>query len=336
MENPFFSIITPVYNSERFLRECIDSVLNQTYSSWELILIDDGSKDNSGKICDKFASMDSRIKVIHKENKGQYDSRRRGIEIASGMYCIGLDSDDYYELDCLERVYGALKKYGCDMVVWNWNIRMDGGINKKCKPYIPPNTIYSMAEYLPKMIFATDHSLCNKAIKCEYLQKTVSKEVPTDIRMAEDYMMIIGALCMSKDVYVMEDVLYNYRHYGESVSDVQSVKYVTDMLRASEYVQEQLEKYGMLSDDVKKADSISLLDSIGYRISEAFKIGAVTLDDCQKIVSIEFYKLLAPYEKRKYFDFEKFLVLKFLRYRLYYMNRLLFWLKKIKRSIHEK
>jgi glycosyltransferase involved in cell wall biosynthesis len=334
MENPVFSIITPVYNSERFLRECIDSVLNQTYSSWELILVDDGSIDNSGKICDEYASIDSRIKAIHKENKGQYDSRRCGIEIATGTYCIGLDSDDYYDLDSLEKIHIALTKSDCELVVWN--IRMVGELNKSCEPYMPPNKNYPMADYLPKMILATDHSLCNKAIKREYLLKSVSADVPTDIRMSEDYMMIIGALCMSKDVYVMDDVLYNYRHYGESVSYVQTAKYAIDMLRASEYVQEQLEKYNMLTKEVKEADSVSLLDSICYRVSEAFKQGVVTKEECNNIASNTFYKTLSPYEKRSNFDLEKYIILKFLRYRLYYMNRLLFFVKKIKRIIHER
>jgi glycosyltransferase involved in cell wall biosynthesis len=334
MESPFFSIITPVYNSERFLRECVDSVINQTFVDWELILVDDGSTDNSGDICDEYALKDKRIKTIHKENKGQYDSRRRAIEIAIGKYCIGLDSDDYYDLECLELVYDAIIKSGCDVV--SWNIRLVGNENWSVEAYLPPNKCYPMAEYLPMMIAATDHSLCNKAIKLEYLQKTVSPKISTDIRMSEDYMMTIGALCMAKKVYIIEDVLYNYRKYGDSVSYVQSAQNVTDMLYASEYAQEQLGKYGMLSEKVKGADCTALLNSIAYRISEAFKAEVITKKECQEIVLNKFYKSLAPYEKRKYLGFERTLVLKFLRYRLYYLNKLLFKIKKIKRIIHER
>ena len=94
--SPYFSIITPVYNSQKYLRKCIESVLEQTYSSWELILIDDGSTDASGKICDSFCN-DTRIKVIHQENAGALSSRIRGIQLASGKYQLGLDSDDYLD-----------------------------------------------------------------------------------------------------------------------------------------------------------------------------------------------------------------------------------------------
>ena len=98
---PFFSIITPVYNCRRYIRKCIESVVNQTYQSWELILVDDGSTDSSGEICDSYC-YDSRIKVIHQNNKGELESRINGIAIAEGVYILGLDADDYYDKRCLE------------------------------------------------------------------------------------------------------------------------------------------------------------------------------------------------------------------------------------------
>lgn len=93
------SIIVPVYNVEEYLSECVDSVLNQTYSDIEVILVDDGSTDQSGNICDEYAEMDSRIKVIHKKNEGVSAARNTGIETASGERIIFVDSDD-----CLHRV----------------------------------------------------------------------------------------------------------------------------------------------------------------------------------------------------------------------------------------
>lgn len=91
----FFSIIIPVYNVERYLRECVDSILNQTFVDFELILVDDGSKDASGDICDSYATKDDRVKVIHKENGGQSTARNAGTEIATGKYVIYIDSDDF-------------------------------------------------------------------------------------------------------------------------------------------------------------------------------------------------------------------------------------------------
>lgn len=88
-------IIVPVYQVENYLRQCVDSILAQTFTDFELILVDDGSKDRSGQICDEYAEMDERVKVIHKENSGPSDTRNRGIEQAAGNYFMFVDSDDY-------------------------------------------------------------------------------------------------------------------------------------------------------------------------------------------------------------------------------------------------
>lgn len=99
---PTISIIVPVYNTERFLNKCIDSILNQTYTDWELILVDDGSKDNSGKICDEYGKTDERIKVIHKPNGGVSSARNSGLSMAQGKYACFIDADDWVEPTYLE------------------------------------------------------------------------------------------------------------------------------------------------------------------------------------------------------------------------------------------
>ena len=91
----FFSIVVPVYNVEKYLKECIDSILSQTFTDFELILVDDGSKDESPLICDEYAQKDERIKVIHKPNGGQAEARNVGTETAAGQYIIYIDSDDF-------------------------------------------------------------------------------------------------------------------------------------------------------------------------------------------------------------------------------------------------
>lgn len=119
---PLFSIIIPIYNVEKYLSKCIDSVINQEYKNIEIILVDDGSPDNCPKICDKYAEKDSRIKVIHKENGGLSDARNYGIKAAKGEYLLFLDSDDYWEGDCcLKNIVKKIDKnpeidvlvYGC-------------------------------------------------------------------------------------------------------------------------------------------------------------------------------------------------------------------------------
>ncbi|MFS0861494.1 glycosyltransferase family 2 protein [Fredinandcohnia sp. 179-A 10B2 NHS] len=113
--NPKISIIVPVYKVEKYLQKCVDSILTQTFKDFELILINDGSPDNCGDICDEFANMDSRVKVIHKENGGQASARNRGLDIARGDYIGFVDSDDWIEPDMYEILYSICQENKCDI-----------------------------------------------------------------------------------------------------------------------------------------------------------------------------------------------------------------------------
>ena len=105
MDEKLVSIIIPIYNSEKYLKKCIDSILEQKYNNLEIILINDGSTDNSGKICDRLAIEDKRIKVIHKLNEGVSIARNKGLEMAKGEYIFFIDSDDYID----ENIISLLK-----------------------------------------------------------------------------------------------------------------------------------------------------------------------------------------------------------------------------------
>jgi glycosyltransferase involved in cell wall biosynthesis len=105
---PLFSVVIPVYQAERYLGECIDSVLNQTYENFEVVIVDDGSSDRSGKICDTYAGKDSRVVVIHKENGGPTSARTIGAEKGKGKYILFLDSDDRLDNETLKRMSGII------------------------------------------------------------------------------------------------------------------------------------------------------------------------------------------------------------------------------------
>lgn len=113
---PQISIIVPVYKVEQYLHKCLDSILAQTFTDWECILIDDGSPDNSGAICDEYAQQDSRFRVIHQENKGSAGARNVGLQMAHGIYLICVDSDDWVEPDYLECLYNEAERAGADVV----------------------------------------------------------------------------------------------------------------------------------------------------------------------------------------------------------------------------
>ena len=109
-EGAVFSIIVPVYNVSEYLRRCLSSLINQTFKDIEIILVDDGSKDDSSAICDEYAQIDSRVKVIHKENGGLSDARNKGLEAATGNYVIFVDSDDYIDTDACDKFLPYIEK----------------------------------------------------------------------------------------------------------------------------------------------------------------------------------------------------------------------------------
>lgn len=120
------SVIVPVYNTERFLPRCLDSIAGQTYRNLEIILVDDGSTDGSGRICDEYAVRDGRVRVIHKENGGAGSARNAGLDAASGVWVTFVDSDDWIDSGTYEAVMSVAEKHGVDLVQWDRRSFTDG------------------------------------------------------------------------------------------------------------------------------------------------------------------------------------------------------------------
>lgn len=125
---PIFSIICAVYNAQNTIKKCIDSILSQTVKDWELLLIDDGSTDDSSKICDEYASRDNRIKVIHKKNEGVAATRQCGIDIAQGEYMIHVDPDDWIENNTLELMYNSSKSTNSLIAICDYSLIDNSGV----------------------------------------------------------------------------------------------------------------------------------------------------------------------------------------------------------------
>lgn len=122
------SVILPIYNVDKYLKQCLDSILNQTYKNLEIILVDDGSKDNSGKICDKYSKKDNRIKVIHKRNGGVSSARNTGLHVATGEYISFIDPDDFVEPYFIEKMHALMVENDCDIVQCDFFRYVDGNI----------------------------------------------------------------------------------------------------------------------------------------------------------------------------------------------------------------
>lgn len=129
------SVVIPVYNVEKYLRQAVDSIINQSYKNLEIILVDDGSSDNCGTICDEYKNKFGNVKVIHKENAGLGMARNSGIEIATGEYVYFHDSDDYIAEDEVEKLYNAIKKHGVDVAITGFTSVDDSGNILKIRKY---------------------------------------------------------------------------------------------------------------------------------------------------------------------------------------------------------
>lgn len=128
VNNPKVSIIVPVYNAEKFLHQCIDSILVQSFTDWEMILVDDGSKDASGRICDEYAAKDERIRGVHKENTGVSDTRNKGLDVARGKYLFFLDADDFWlRTDCMSLFVQKAEEYDLDIVRGEYSAMHEDG-----------------------------------------------------------------------------------------------------------------------------------------------------------------------------------------------------------------
>lgn len=237
---PFFSIVTPVYNGERFIKKCIESVLNQTYESWELILIDDGSTDASGRICDDFC-YDPRVKVIHQKNAGAMFSRINGIRVARGVYELGLDADDYLDKKCLEIVKRAIDVSESDLILFGF--RYVGSQKGYVRCSLRSQKVYSKREILGEVIEKTNHSLWNKAIRMDKLRQADYSDLKRKLSINLDYAQIIPILCNIDTAYVIDDILYNYRIYNNSISHSYKVQHIYDTEYVTKYVTQTLKKF---------------------------------------------------------------------------------------------
>ncbi|MDE6363164.1 MAG: glycosyltransferase [Lachnospiraceae bacterium] len=219
------SIIVPVYNVEKYLSRCIDSILEQTYHELEIILVDDGSKDCSGRICDAYARKDPRIKVVHKENGGLVNARQAGVSIASGEYVGFADPDDWMEKEMYQTLYNAVVQENADVVVEGKKEDYDG----ECFSVLNsiPTGCYSTTEQrkylLGNMISCSDFFclgiqpyLWNKLFRREQIMEHIDK-VPPLIRVGEDATISYPVLSAAKCVVVLDTAHYHYCHHQDSM-----------------------------------------------------------------------------------------------------------------------
>lgn len=220
--NQLISVIVPIYKVENYLKKCIDSIVNQTYKNIEILLIDDGSPDNCGIICDEYAKKDERIKVIHKENGGLSDARNYGIEASTGDYIIFIDSDDYVSESMCENLLICALENNADIVSCNFKeIYVDNNKEKINKQSIKESLeVYTNLEVIYKYFFdytVDINVVWNKLYKRELFFKRESIRFPKG-KLHEDDYTICKLYYYANKIVIINDVLYYYIRRCDSIT----------------------------------------------------------------------------------------------------------------------
>ena len=298
-KNPKISVIMPVYNVEEYLKKAIESVTNQSFSNFELFLVDDGSTDNSGEICDTYAKTDKRIKVIHQKNSGAHNARNNALKLSSGEYVCFFDSDDYIDPNMLKEMYEIAKNYNSDLVVSGFNINTYYNENDFIVLKYTPCTKnssqiehFSNKELFRKYAYLNfDRNMFyppwNKLYKLSYIYQN-NITFPNTYR--DDFPFVLNVI---KDI---ENVTYVTKHYYNFIrkrTESETQKYVSNLYEKREEEHEEmmkLYKYWKLDNDSNSIEMISrrYIDRIIECIVNLFN-GECKLTSIEKKQKIKLY-----------------------------------------------
>ncbi len=235
-EKPLITVVVPVYKVEKYLRQCVDSVLAQTYKNLEIILVDDGSPDNCPGICDEYAEKDERVKVIHRENGGLSAARNSGIKIAEGKYISFIDSDDYVQPVYIEQLYCALVSFDAAVSECSYSHKeseLDSQLKSDFK-------LYSDKEALTEILIERDliTSACGKLFVTEIFENIRFPEG----QLYEDYAVMPMIFNKAKKISFVDSKLYFYRVNDESITKSSFNEKHMQYFEVAERVNEYIEK----------------------------------------------------------------------------------------------
>lgn len=242
------SIIVPIYNAEKYLSQCINSIINQDYKDIELILIDDGSADGSGQICDLYQSKDERIRVIHQENRGCISARLCGIQESVGQYIGFVDSDDWIAGDMYRLLMSVVEEKQCDIVSMGYIMicgeeekKEDDGtllgeyIRGKNLDVLLSNMMYDEKEKRR----GVHPALWSKVFKKEILLKACAK-IDENITMGEDTAIFYSCCLYANSIYIMREYKYYYRIHNESMCRTMGITTICEIYSFYQYMKRVL------------------------------------------------------------------------------------------------
>lgn len=253
-----FSILVPVYNVEQYLNQCLESLIDQNSNSYEIVLVDDGSTDLSGEICDEYMEKyPELIRVIHKENAGLLMARRTAIKVAKGKYFIFVDSDDFVEKSMLSTFDEIIKKYNPDMIIYHLD-RYDGE-----KYSFFRNTLYNESRlicsnekedyYKATLLHSISNGMCGKVVSREIVDIEKDYSHFKHVSVGEDLLQSLPIITKSERIYFLNEILYHYRINPNSVGRVADYKRYYSMCS----VEKELSKYAELWNVSGKEDLVA-------------------------------------------------------------------------------
>lgn len=222
--NNVVSFIIPVYNAEKYIETCVNSIINQTISMWELILVDDGSTDTTPEICDKFALMDKRIRVIHQTNAGSAVARNSGFDVANGQWVTFIDGDDWIEENYLETLQPYMKK-DCNFIMYSYNEVKGATIKNRCNSEKEIALGKEEFDLLVMDVIDTEQRLEKVATsRSQFWTKLYNKQFllqnqirsNAELRMSQDVMFNLCVYNQANKAIFIPKTLYNYRILGDS------------------------------------------------------------------------------------------------------------------------
>ena len=311
------SVIVPVYNVEKYLRRCIDSILNQTYQNLEIILIDDGSTDNSGAICDEYIKKDNRILVIHQENKGLAGARNSGLDIAKGKYIGCVDSDDYIHPEMYERLYNLIVSTNTDMAVCGYHPIYSS--DYKLYPMGDADIeIHTNTEAMEKLYEPFCQIYWVEAWNKLYSRWIFDKiRYPEGINFEDNYIYHRILETVKTIVYTHERLLYYYQREDSIMRENYSLKKL-DELKSYEDRAKFFEQKGY--DYLKEKAYIAWLERLTSHYEKLYSLE--NTDKYRKSIKIQVKEILTQQQwlkkyKKLYFKFKLFLL----------FPKLYFWLR---------
>lgn len=286
MGTPLVSIIVPIFNVEAYISECIESIQKQTYQNIQIILVDDGSVDQSGAICDKYAASDHRIKVIHQQNEGLVRARKRGLGRAEGKYIGFVDGDDYIDSDMYQTLVKEIEVSEADFVhsgYWENN-------SKKITPAkkvidIPPGK----TSFLEGAIFGQDEcitpSIWSKLFKADLIKKSYCK-IPDDCVLGEDVLALCICVLESEKIALIDAADYHYRVRKDSLSHKRHINDLKNVIKLHHNLCDILSFYGLAKEAEKITDEFlwsHLLEYMSRIADNDFQIARYCFNNADKL-----------------------------------------------------